>query len=165
MRKTIFPLVLLATITAANADTRPHLCARGEEAVFACATGAKLVSLCASPDITANSGTLRYLFGTRAKIELAHPAAGISPRAAFSRGVTGGTAGGADFLRFGREGVTYTLFSDHYRGRERDGLVVERGGKRITVLICRGSALNPDKNWGTIYNAGLPDISPDFETP
>ena len=159
------PLLLLAGVWAGPGFglTRPHLCAAGEEAVFACATrSAKIIALCASPDLGEDRGTLRFVSGVRGKIELSYPAQGTAPRAAFSYGLTGGTAGGAEFLRFDVNGSTYTVFSDHYRGRERDGLVVERGGKRTSVLMCKGSAID---GWTTIYRAKLPGGSSDFDPP
>lgn len=166
MRTTLVTLALLATSATASAQTHPHLCAPGEEAVFACSTGAKIVSLCASKDIGENAGYLQYRFGTRRKTELVYPAdTSVRPQSVFSNGVTGGTGGGADFLRFTSQDTTYTLFSDYYRGRERDGLVVERGGKRISVMICRGSAVDTRMGWGTVYRAKLPQSPPDFEVP
>ena len=158
-------LAVAAMSAAGSAQARPALCAPQEAPIFSCSTGTKIVSLCASKDLGENTGALRYLFGARGTIELTYPAPGVPPRAAFAHGVTGGTGGGADFLRFETGGVTYTLFADHYRGRERDGLVVERGGRRIATLLCKSGAMDPANGWGAIYRAELPQLPPDFETP
>lgn len=147
------------------ADERPHLCKADEVPAFSCASGRKTISLCASTDLDAGKGNLTYRFGTSRAIELAFPEPGTSPHAAFRRGVTGATGGGADYLRFSRLGTIYTLYSDYYRGREEDGLVVERGGKRISVLKCRGSAVEPGQGWGRIYKANLPQDEENFEVP
>jgi hypothetical protein len=69
----IFALILLlphATAVAAGSN-----CAVAETVVFSCAVGngAKLVSLCASPRLSARTGTLYYRFGTPSKIELEYP--------------------------------------------------------------------------------------------
>ena len=159
------PLLLVAGLWAGPGFglSRPHLCAAGEEAVFACATrSSKIIALCASPDLGEDKGSLRFISGVRGKIELSYPTQDTAPRATFSYGVTGGTAGGAEFLRFDSNGSTYTVFSDYYRGRERAGLVVERGGKRMSVQICKGGATD---GWSTIYRARLPNASPDFDPP
>ena len=56
------------------------------------------------------------------------------------------------------------LFRSYYIGRDRDGLIVERGGKRVSVRICRGPALGMNA-WSTLYNAKLPTAERDFEVP
>lgn len=163
-----FPFVFAACVIAAPAmaQSRPHLCKSGEEAAFACASGSKIVSLCASQGLNETSGYLQYRFGTRRNIELVYPAGTTTPpRDAFEAGVTGGTAGGADFLQFSLGGARYTLYSNYYRGRESDGLVVERGGKRVMSLRCRGAAVDTLKGWSVIYRAKLPQAPPDFEVP
>jgi len=43
--------------------------------------------------------------------------------------------------------------------------VIERGGKRVAVLRCRGVATDTVKGWGTIYRARLAEAGPDFEVP
>lgn len=51
------------------------LCAKGERVIFSCPIKrpAKIVSLCASRDLTSNSGYLQYRFGLPANIELEFP--------------------------------------------------------------------------------------------
>lgn len=51
------------------------LCAKDERVIFSCPIKrpAKIVSLCASRDLTSNSGYLQYRFGLPAKIELEFP--------------------------------------------------------------------------------------------
>ncbi len=73
MRISLISLLLL--LPAAQSIAAPSHCSAGEKVVFSCAVGkgAKVVSLCASPNLTAKSGTLYYRFGAPSKIELEYP--------------------------------------------------------------------------------------------
>ena len=133
--------------------------------MFACSTGSKIVSLCASPTLDANSGALTYRFGTKGKLELSYPQPGVNPQQAFSGGVTGYSGGGADYIRFTVGDTAYTLFSDYYRGRENDGLVIERSGKMISMLRCRAGAMDAREGWSRIYKAKLPRYEGQFDVP
>lgn len=152
--------VILSTgrpVHGAKTDPRPSLCSKGEVAVFSCSTGAKVISLCASPQIDTKSGYLQYRFGTLRKIELLFPAkTNVRPQTVFRRGVSSVGGGGTDFLRFSNKGVTYTLFTFIHQHRTKDGLVLSRKGNRLATLICNQDALDPDHNWSLVYKAKLP---------
>ncbi len=165
MRNCLVIPALLYCAAPAIADDRPSLCNTKEAPAFSCATGGKIVSLCASGDLGEKQGTLTYRFGTKRRIELQYPAPGTKPQAAFKGGVTGYSGGGADFIRFKSGDATYTLYSDHYRGNESDGLTVERGGKTIAAFKCRAPAVNPREGWGRIYKAKLPRSTDGFDVP
>src|SRR5258706_2400818 len=51
------------------------LCAKDERLIFSCPVkrAAKIVSVCASKDLTNDHGYLQYRFGVPGKIELAYP--------------------------------------------------------------------------------------------
>src|SRR5688500_5940508 len=51
------------------------LCAKTERVIFACVLRrpAKIVSVCASKDLTRDTGYVQYRFGSPAKIELEYP--------------------------------------------------------------------------------------------
>ncbi|MGQ0762024.1 MAG: hypothetical protein ACT4OT_08410 [Acidobacteriota bacterium] len=65
-------LQTLSTPRALQANT---LCAKTERVIFACALRrpAKIVSVCASKDLTRDTGYVQYRFGSPAKIELEYP--------------------------------------------------------------------------------------------
>jgi hypothetical protein len=69
-------------------------CTAGEVPVFSCATtSGKVVSLCASPDLSETAGSLRYRFGRPGRVELAHPQDKTPPQAAFRAGIIGASGG------------------------------------------------------------------------
>jgi hypothetical protein len=165
MRNIIIVTTFVIALPAAAADTRPHLCNPGEAAAWSCSTGSKIASLCASTNLSENEGTLIYRFGTRKKIELAYPGEGAKPQTSYIGGVTGYSGSGTDYIRFSIGEVTYTLYSDYYRGREMEGIAVERGEKLLSALRCRGGAVNPNEGWSRIYKAKLPRDETPWNTP
>jgi hypothetical protein len=166
MRKSwLLALAILPVAEPAPAGTRPHLCKAREAPAFSCSTGARIISLCASADLDDRTGTLIYRSGARRRMDLVFPADGLKPQDVFQGGVTGSTGGGADYVRFTRADTTYTLYSDYYRGREEDGLVIERGGMRISVLRCRTQAIDTKEGWSRIYRAKLPRSEEGFDVP
>jgi len=114
----------------------------------------KIVSLCASSDLSENSGHLRYRFGRPGAAEFVYPAENVLAREAF----VGGTidARGGDFVRFSRGEFTYTVETafDPRRG-EVAGLKVHRGRKLVLDTTCRSDALG-DEGWSRVYKAKLP---------
>lgn len=144
-----------AALTHAHAATpAPHLCAAGEQVVFACAVKGKRVSVCATPDARANRGTLTYRFGSAAASpELQLPDAPTPPAQAAQGAVETFASGGGAWLRFAKGAYTYTVFTGVGRwgpqGQvvEREGVLVERQGKTVAHLPCTATAssqLSPD---------------------
>lgn len=73
----LFLLAILALPAAAQAQDqsfRGH-CTAGETVKFACkmAKGSKVLSLCASPEFSANQGYLQYRYGKLGKVEMEYP--------------------------------------------------------------------------------------------
>lgn len=144
----------------ALADTRPSLCQPGETAVFSCAIGGKIASLCASGDIGPSQGSLNYRFGRQGAIELTHPDKPIPPGQAFSTAVIGDAGFAGDIVRFSRGDTRYTLYSIIVKGQgERDGIRVTRDGRQLADLRCKGFALGADA-WKLLYRAKLPKAEP-----
>ncbi|WP_332685475.1 hypothetical protein [Bosea sp. (in: a-proteobacteria)] len=150
---------VLASMAAA-ADRRPSLCLREEEAVFSCAVGARIVSLCASADIGPGSGTLIYRFGREGALELTYPDPPRPPDAAFSAAVIGDAGSAGDIVRFSRGDATYALYSIIVKGQgERNGVLVTQAGRQAADLKCRDFPLGRDA-WGLMYRAKLPRAVP-----
>lgn len=72
MVKLGFALLLFATVSAGANES---LCRKDEDIIFSCRTDrvGKLVSLCASPGLTNQAGTLYYRFGAPSNVELEYP--------------------------------------------------------------------------------------------
>ena len=158
------PLVVSATIIAGaaaapaapapSASRQASFCTSQEFIVFACPVGSKLVSVCASRDLNARSGYMQYRFGKPGEpLEMTLPEGFVHP----SRATTGESVpfsgGGGSWLRFRNGPVSYVMYTGIGRwgpgGRtaEKQGVVVEKGGKRIASLKCSGklvSELGPE---------------------
>jgi hypothetical protein len=144
----------------ALADTRPSLCGTGETAIFSCAIGGKIASLCASGDIGPSQGRLTYRFGRKDALELIHPETPIPPGQAFSTAVIGDAGFAGDIVRFSRGDTRYTLYSIIVKGQgERDGILVTRDGRQLADLKCKDFALGTDA-WKLLYRAKLPKAEP-----
>ncbi len=146
----------LETAASRASDKQSSFCTPMEQLVFSCRTGAKLVSVCASKDASRTKGYMQYRFGkpdSSEPLEMILPEAQILP----SKSATGDNVpyagGGASWLRFSKGGYSYTVYSGIGRWgpngetQEKNGLLVERSGKRIANLKCNNepaSELGPD---------------------
>lgn len=159
-RRCLASLAAALTCGAALADTRPSMCKLSETAIFSCAIGSKIASLCASPDIGPGQGSLTYRFGREGKIELTHPDRPVPPAQAFSTAVVGDAGFAGDIVRFWRGETRYTLYSIIVRGQgERDGIRISRDGRQLADLRCKDFALGSDA-WKLLYRAKLPKAEP-----
>jgi hypothetical protein len=118
------------------------LCSTGEHAVFSCdITGNEArVSLCASPDVSRNSGYMYYAYGTDERIEPTYPSNRESPTRYFSRtylALAGGSGGYAySFVDAGVKHVLYSISGKN--GLERQGaLAVDASGNVLATLKCK----------------------------
>ncbi len=119
-------------------DAPGSLCARGEEVIFHCGIGRKMVSVCGD---RRGGPHAQYRFGTPGDIELAFPGPGQSGLT-FAREIYSG--GGALQLRFSNAGHDYAVYSrtvrTGFRGRNNprfaDGIMIRRGGRLVANLSC-----------------------------
>jgi len=137
---------------AAQAPTpRGSLCARGEEVIFSCGVGRKMVSVCGG---RATAPHAQYRYGAPGSIELAFPGPGQSGLS-YAREMYSG--GGALQIRFSTGGYDYAVYSRTIRtgfGRRgnnpqfSDGVMVMRGGRLVSNRACttrvRGDAQPED---------------------
>jgi hypothetical protein len=141
---------------AKTAGGQSSFCTPMETVVFACRSGAKLVSVCASKDAARNRGYLQYRFGkpdSADPLEMTVPES-MKPAAQVATGQTESfSGGGGAWLRFRNGQFSYVAYTGigkwGPRGetREKAGVVVERGGKQVANLKCSGketSELGPD---------------------
>ena len=158
----ILGLVLLAA-GSGQAATSTH-CTANERIVFSCATDIKVVSVCASGDLTQSGGSLSYRFGPLGRPEISYPSSG-APRDVVKAGRWVFAGGGGAWLAFHRSPYRYIVYSAIGRGwHERAGLAVEKDGRLLTNLRCRGmpiSELGPD----FFSSAGISDDEAPFDLP
>jgi hypothetical protein len=128
-----FSLLLLATLAAAVSGFSVHrrrgassnreaptLCAAGERIIFSCLLRqpAKVVSVCASKDLTNEKGYLQYRFGLPAKIELEFPKDRANTQQQFEYSHYFRARFDMTEINFTVNGVSYSVFDD-YNGEEK----------------------------------------------
>lgn len=169
---------IIDATNAASSETKPaarrtSFCTPAETVVFACRTGAKMASVCASKD-TGPKGYLQYRFGKldgSEPLEQVLPEGGQVPaaRAASGESVPFSGGGGA-WLRFRKGQFTYTAYTGignwGPRGEKRTkaGLHIEHAGKPLATLKCQEepiSLLGPD--W--FEKAGVKPGEEEFDFP
>ncbi len=158
---------------AATGGRKASFCTPAETVVFACRTGAKMASVCASRDAGPNGGTLQYRFG---KLDGSEPLEQILPegQVAPARAATGESVsfsgGGGAWLRFRKGQFTYTVYTGignwgpKGEKRTKAGLHVEHAGKPLATLKCQEepvSLLGPD--W--FGKVGVKSGNEDFDFP
>jgi hypothetical protein len=165
-------VALVTAMTAAatpksGAQAQTSFCTPLETVVFACRTGSKLVSVCAS------EGSLQYRFGkpdTREPLEITLPESPAKPGKAASGESVPFSGGGGSWLRFHKGQYAYVVYTGIGKWgpkgetREKQGVVVEKDGKLAAQLRCSGkltSELRPD--W--FEKAGVVSNGEEFNFP
>lgn len=159
LTKTI-ALVMFLAATAGHASRsqvapqRNSLCAQTEHIVFSCRTKAakrsastagKIVSLCASPDLTREHGYLQYRYGLPGKIELEFPGSRTGTQQVFQYTHYMRYQVDLTEINFQIDGYEYQVF-DTYNGEGKpamaeQGVSVTAPGKPKTVsFTCAGKA-------------------------
>lgn len=145
------------------------LCARTEHVVFSCRvkrkqgsgpakSPARIVSLCASPDLDKEHGYLQYRFGVPGRLELEFPKSRQGTQSMFSYTHYFRYQVDLTEISFNVDGYQYSVLDD-YNGEEKpaislQGVSVTAPGKpKDVVLTCR---TKPKADFST-----LPDALPD----
>lgn len=102
------------------------LCAKDERVIFACALRrpAKIVSVCASKDLTRETGYLQYRFGLPAKIELEYPKDRTGTQEKFEYTHYMRAMVDLNEINFSIDGVDYSVVDD-YNGEEKPAQSIE----------------------------------------
>jgi hypothetical protein len=138
-------IALVLLFPAAAAIAADSNCAAGETVIFSCAVGkgAKRVSLCASPGLSAKAGSLYYRFGTPSSIELEYPSRPHGAARKFKHVHYSRAEVDRAEVSFAIGGTTYAVF-DYYEQREspkyQRGVRVTTEGEnpQETILACKG---------------------------
>ena len=108
---------------------------------------------------------MQYRFGRPAAVELSYPPAGADWRKFARGGTLMFSGGGGAFLAFTNAPYRYIVYSATGRGwGSKAGVVVEKNGKQIAILACKGKAtsdLSPD----LFSKAGIKVADDSFELP
>ena len=127
-----------------NARQPNTLCAKDERIIFSCPVKrpAKIVSLCASKDLTSERGYLQYRFGLPGKIELEFPKERTGTQQKFQYTHYFRAQFDLTEINFTINGYEYQIFDD-YNGEEKpaissQGVSVTAPGKPKEVsFVCR----------------------------
>lgn len=133
-------LFVFAAVSCTSAFAVSTQCRPGEDVLFSCHSGKKMVAVCASAGWSAQAGSLQYRFGPAPSAELVLPRdAGVVPSASATAGSLMFSGGGGATLRFSGGKVDYVVYSATSASwGDASGVVVERDGKTVRVLKCRG---------------------------
>jgi hypothetical protein len=130
---------------AATAKVPKSWCTAQETNVFTCRAGKKTVSVCASPDASANTGALHYRFGQLTvglPPEMTLPDKATPPRLSATGETATYAGGGGSWLRFKKGAHAYVVYTGIGRWgpkgelRALQGVAVEHKGKLIANLPC-----------------------------
>jgi hypothetical protein len=135
--------------TASTGSPQPalqpnSLCAKDERVIFSCPVKrpAKIVSVCASKDLTSDRGYLQYRFGLPGKIELEYPKDRTGTQQKFHYTHYFRAQFDMTDIGFTIDGYEYSVFND-YNGEEKpaissQGVSVTAPGKPKEVsFVCR----------------------------
>ena len=108
------------TNSSAGAPALNTLCAKDERVIFSCLLRrpAKMVSVCASKDLTSDKGYLQYRFGVPGKIELEFPKDRANTQQQFEYSHYFRARVDLTEINFTVDGVSYSVFDD-YQGEEK----------------------------------------------
>jgi hypothetical protein len=135
---TIGLIGLIFSISLPALSTESH-CREQEQTVFSCSLGKKIVSVCASKDISPTNGYVQYRFGPKSAPELIFPTP-IKPanRAVMRFGTLMFSGGGGAYLRFINGRYNYIVYTAIGKGwGTKDGVSVEKNHKLIANLKCQ----------------------------
>jgi hypothetical protein len=127
-----------------NALQPNSLCAKDERIIFSCPVKRpeKIVSVCASKDLTSERGYLQYRFGLPGKIELEYPKDRTGTQQKFKYNHYFRAQFDMTEIGFTIDGYEYSVFND-YNGEEKpaisaQGVSVTAPGKPKEVsFVCR----------------------------
>jgi len=107
------------------------LCSIHEEVYFSCHAGNKVVSICASGNISPMNGYVKYRFGTLTHIELEYPKVSDPPKGFFSISDINQGNVQSTHLKFKSGAYDYVIYSGF-----PSGLYVKKHGELLSNLFC-----------------------------
>ncbi len=131
-------LSLLVFTQISHAKVVPSLCLSKERIIFSCrATNKKIISICASADLDNNMGYLQYRFGRAGKKpELIYPSPLKHPKNNFFSSIIAPNIGTGAYLKFLRNGFSYTIFAIAVKKWSGEGVIVKELGAIVAYVQC-----------------------------
>lgn len=122
---------IIAVLFTARATAGEGHCAIGEKVIFSCpiAKSTKVISLCASPDLSRKNGRLNYRFGPVGNVELEYPSTPVGSAKKFRHAHYSRYQTEITEVTFSIGKFTYSVF-DYYEESER---VKEKQGVRLVA--------------------------------
>jgi hypothetical protein len=145
----VVALIPYLSSAAAAADS---LCSAQEIVVYSCSAGAKIISVCASKDVSSASGYVQYRFGRKRALELVLPKTRGHSASNPKSGTLMFSGGGGAYLRFSNGQVSYVVYSAVGKGW---------GDASVKCVGTVTSEMGPD----FFAKAGLPQDDEDFDLP
>ena len=137
-------LLLAGLLWSLGGWAADDLCLEQEQVLFACHTGKRLVSVCASRELSESAGYLQLRYGQPEAVELVWPEASF-PRHHVSQGELFYRGKAGRYLRFTMDRTRFVVFNV----KDRDsGLVIEQDRAVISKQLCQGTP--------TVHFQGLP---------
>lgn len=165
MKRNLIALGLSYLISFSVMATDTH-CNEQEQIIFSCSLGKNIVSVCASKDISQNSGYLQYRFGQKNALELVFPASiETSHRTNIHAQSLMFSGGGGAYLRFINGQYNYVVYTAIGKGwGTKEGVAVEKNKTLIANLKCQDV---PISMLGDEFftRAGLPLDEHEFSLP
>ena len=144
-----FAILAVAIFLSVNANSQESHCSENEDILFSCAHNTKIVSLCASKNVSESSGYIQYRFGKRNNIELAHPKAMKNPKDSFTAKNTYYSDTTESSVEFSIGKYIYTIYNRFVTGStdemnndttgiygEHAGVIVTRSNNVVSEIQC-----------------------------
>ncbi|WP_250460490.1 MULTISPECIES: hypothetical protein [unclassified Caballeronia] len=122
----------MPVVASAEARTEQTLCHAFEEIYFSCQMDRKIVSICASGNISPDNGYVQYRYGTVNQLDLQYPDVPLSPRHRIAISDTSGGNAQYTHVKFRQSGFDYVL----YQGFP-SGLYVKKNGRTVFNKTCQ----------------------------
>lgn len=155
-RQFIGALIFVFWVSFAFSETNQTHCTSGEIIYFSCSAGKKLISVCGSKNLSANSGYLQYRFGPAGKTEITLPPTKDIPAKNFIYSNSTGTMMGSASLSIKSGRFRYDIYEQYSirGGEDAQGVMVFRDQKEVADVKCKVTSVSEISNMGSI---GLPE--------
>lgn len=133
-KKIAYALLFLSLIGARNCYARSEeetMCSSFEEVYFSCPVKNKIVSVCASGNVSPENGYVQYRIGHPGHVEFQYPSAPVVPKNRFSISDIFGGNLNIVHLKFKSGKYDYVI----YQG-DVSGVYVKKNGKTVANLTC-----------------------------
>jgi hypothetical protein len=161
-------LLLLCPVSFAADEHAPApstLCASGEKTMFSCAVlNGKIVSLCASTDLSRNTGYLQYRYGrTPDSVELQFPRGTQRSDGTFKYLQQYFAKGGTTALSFWIGPFRYSVFrTTSAFGFNGAGIIVSKDQRRVAYMRCNDKTIvSDDERLSQLPGLGIPEAGGD----